>query len=81
MRVRQIAHGHTLGRKLLLAIIRVASGFRAPDVVRTLLYRPGFFGRAHSALTQAVMRGPSEWSVGERELFAAWVSRVNQCPF
>jgi AhpD family alkylhydroperoxidase len=24
---------------------------------------------------------PSEWSVGERELFAAFVSAQNQCPF
>jgi len=27
------------------------------------------------------MRGPSMWSVGERELFAAFVSRLNQCVF
>jgi hypothetical protein len=27
------------------------------------------------------MRGPSEWTVGERELFAAFTSRLNQCPF
>jgi len=28
-----------------------------------------------------VMRGPSEWSVAERELFAAFVSSLNQCVF
>lgn len=27
------------------------------------------------------MRGPSEWSVGDRELMAAYVSRINQCSF
>jgi len=27
------------------------------------------------------MRGPSEWSVGERELFAAYTSKLNQCVF
>jgi hypothetical protein len=27
------------------------------------------------------MNGPSDWSVGERELFAAFVSSVSQCPF
>jgi len=27
------------------------------------------------------MRGPSDWSAGERELFAAFVSSLNQCPF
>jgi uncharacterized peroxidase-related enzyme len=53
----------------------------APGVVRTLRYRKGFFGRPFSELTQQVMRGPSPWSVGERELFAAFVSRINQCVF
>ena len=81
MRLPRLAHGHTLGQKLLLGIIRLTSGFRAPDVVRTLLYRKGFFGGHQSALTQQVMRGPSEWTVGQRELFAAYVSRLAQCPF
>jgi len=51
------------------------------DVVRTMSYRPELFGRPFSAALQRVMRGPSDWSVGERELFAAFVSCQNQCPF
>lgn len=51
------------------------------DVVRTHLYRPELFGRHFAAALQDVMRGSSEWSVGERELFAAFVSSLNQCPF
>ena len=27
------------------------------------------------------LRGPSDWSEGERELFAAFVSSLNQCVF
>jgi hypothetical protein len=27
------------------------------------------------------MRGPSEWTVGERELFAAYTSYLNRCPY
>ena len=46
-----------------------------------LTQRGELFGRPYAALTQAVMRGPSEWSIGTRELFAAFVSRQNQCSF
>lgn len=64
----------------MLGLMRVAMG-HAPGVVRTLLYRKEFFGRPFSELTQHVMRGPSPWTVGERETFAAFVSRLNQCVF
>jgi hypothetical protein len=80
MRLKIVERGHVPDR-LLYAVIRAVSGFRAPDVIRTLRYRKAFFGGPHSAHTQAVMRGPSAWTVGERELFAAFVSSINQCPF
>ena len=32
-------------------------------------------------LTHEAMRGPSPWSVGDRELMAAFVSKVNECEF
>jgi hypothetical protein len=53
----------------------------APGVMKTLLYRPETFGRPYSAAVDRAMRGPSEWSAGERELFAAFTSLLNQCPF
>ena len=49
--------------------------------MRTMRYRSELFGRPFSAALQQVMRGRSEWSPGERELFAAFVSRQNQCVF
>jgi hypothetical protein len=64
----------------MLRLMRVVMG-HAPGVVRTLRYRKEFFGRPFSQLTQRVMRGDSPWSVGEREMFAAFVSRLNQCVF
>jgi hypothetical protein len=64
----------------MLGVMRLVMG-HAPGVVRTLMYRKEFFGRPWTELTQQVMRGPSPWTVGEREIFAAWVSRLNQCLF
>lgn len=80
MRLERVHRGHKLPERLRLGMMRLMMG-HAPGVVRTLLYRKDFFGARHSALTQQVMRGPSDWSVGERELFAAFVSRLNQCVF
>lgn len=80
MRLAKVHRGHSLGDKLKLTLMRVMAG-HAPGVVRTLLYRKSFFGAQFSELTQQVMRGPSQWSVGEREMFAAFVSRLNQCVF
>ena len=51
------------------------------DISLALRYRPGLFGRPFSELLQEVMKGPSEWTEAERELFAAFVSAQNQCPF
>jgi len=81
MRLANVQRGDRLATRLRYGLIRLLSGFRASDVIRTLKYRAWFFGRPHSAHTQAVMRGASEWSVGERELFAAFVSKLNKCNF
>ena len=81
MRLSVLEHGHTFGQKLLLKLVRLMTGFTAPDVVKTLLYRKPFFGEQQNELTEQVMRGPSDWPVGERDLFAAYVSRLNQCLF
>jgi hypothetical protein len=50
-------------------------------VVKTLLYRPELWGKPMAGWTQAALRGDSQWSVGERELFAAFTSKLNQCVF
>jgi hypothetical protein len=80
MRLKKVHQGHRLPDKVMLAVMNLIVG-HAPGVVRTLRYRREFFGHPISELTQQVMRGPSEWTVGERETFAAFVSRLNQCVF
>jgi hypothetical protein len=81
MRLQILERGHRPGVRLFLRLLRVMTRKEPPDVVKTLYYRPEFYGAAYSTLLQDIMRGPSEWSVGQRELFAAFVSRLNQCLF
>jgi len=81
MRLNVLDHGHPFTTKALFALIHVMSRHRAPDVVKTLKYRPEFFGAPMSAVFQEVMRGPSEWSIADRELMAADISKTNACEF
>jgi hypothetical protein len=81
MRLAVLDRGHGLGAKALFAFIRAVSRRPVPDVIKLLKYRPDLFGAPFSELTQEVMRGPSEWSIGERELMAAFVSKTNECEF
>jgi len=81
MRLAVVDHGHAPAEAAVLAVIRERSGAEPLDVVKTIMYRPEIFGRPFSEALDVVMRGPSEWSPGERELFAAFTSILNQCPF
>ena len=81
MRLAVVDRGHAADEAAVLDMIRERSGNEPLGVVKTLLYRPELFGRPFSEALDVVMRGPSEWSAGERELFAAFASLLNQCPF
>jgi hypothetical protein len=82
VRLDVVDHGHGSAEAAILAEIAQARGVAtASGVLKTLYYRPELFGRPFSAALDAAMRGPSDWSAGERELFAGFVSSLNQCPF
>ena len=81
MRLHRLERGHRRGVRFFLWFAKLVSRKEPGDVVKTLYYRPEFWGAAYSTLLNDMMRGPSEWTVGERELFAAFTSRLNQCPF
>ena len=81
IRLERVREGHRLKERLVLGLMRVLTGRPAPDVVRTILYRRDFWGDRYNDVLQPVMRGPSPWSVGERELFAAFVANLNRCRF
>jgi AhpD family alkylhydroperoxidase len=81
MRLRILDSGHGFGTKVLFALVRTVSRQPVLDVVKLVKYRPDFFGGPMSGIAQDAMRGPSTWSVGDRELMAAFVAKTNRCEF
>jgi hypothetical protein len=81
MRLAVVDEGHAPAEAEMLEAIAQRAGTEPLGVVKTLLYRPELFGEPFSEALEIAMRGPSEWSPGERELFAAFTSLLRQCPF
>ncbi len=81
MRLDILNRGYRPGTKMLFALIRLFSGHPVPDAARLVFYRPDFYGARAKAFTHEAMRGPSAWSVGDRELMAAYVSAANESAF
>ncbi|HEX6518955.1 MAG TPA: carboxymuconolactone decarboxylase family protein [Streptosporangiaceae bacterium] len=81
MRLDVLNRGYRPGIKLLFAVIRLFSGHPVPDAARLVFYRPEFYGARAKEFTHEAMRGPSAWSVADRELMAAYVSKVNESAF
>jgi hypothetical protein len=81
MRLAILESGHGLATKALFTLIRAVSRQPVPDVLKVMRYRPDFLGAQFKEVVHEAMRGPSPWSVGDRELMAAVVSKINQCEF
>jgi AhpD family alkylhydroperoxidase len=77
MRLSILDNGHRVRARLFLR----ATSRDAPDIVRTLLYRPGFLTRPLLAITVPAMRGDSYWTAGEREYLAMSTAELHRCPF
>ena len=63
--------------KLMPLLMRV----KVPDVAKVITFRDDYFGDRFTTLLQEAMRGESEWSPAQRELFAAFTARVHECKF
>jgi uncharacterized peroxidase-related enzyme len=83
VRLGVLEHGHRRRARFFLALARrLGGGEDADDVIKTILYRPALLGGpAFTTLLRGTLRGPSEWSTGERELLAAATSTANSCAF
>jgi uncharacterized peroxidase-related enzyme len=81
MRLKILDSGYSFGTKALFAMIHLASRRPLPDAAKLVFYRADFYGGPMKEFTHAAMRGPSAWSVGDRELMAAFVSQTNECAF
>jgi uncharacterized peroxidase-related enzyme len=81
MRLDVLNRGYGPGTRLLFALIRLFSRHPVPDAAKLVFYRPDFYGSKAKEFTHEAMRGPSAWSVGDRELMAAYVSQANKSAF
>jgi uncharacterized peroxidase-related enzyme len=81
VRLKILDSGYSLGNKILFAFIHMASRQPLLDAAKLVFYRPDFYGDRMKQVTHEAMRGPSAWSVGDRELMAAFVSKTNECEF
>jgi hypothetical protein len=81
MRLGAVESGHRWPQKCLLGLMRLVPPGQPPDVIKTFMYRPEFFGKPFCDVAHELLRGESEWSAGERELFGAFTSKLNQCRF
>jgi AhpD family alkylhydroperoxidase len=81
MRLTVLDSGHSFGTKALFALIKTASRQPVLDIIKLVKYRADFYGAPMQEVVQEAMRGPSAWSVGDREMMAAFIAKTNQCEF
>jgi uncharacterized peroxidase-related enzyme len=80
MRLQILETGHRPLQKPLLSLIKHLIG-DIPGPILVMSYRRELFGKPFAACLQEGMRGMSAWSLGEVELFAAFVSKLNTCQY
>lgn len=80
MRLKILKHGHRFLQKVQMFFISRMMGY-TPGPIAVLSYRRNFFGKYYNPWLDKALRGAKHWSVGEIELFGAFVSKQNQCQY
>lgn len=80
MRLEILKTGHRPLQKLLMRVVKRLVG-QVPGPIALMSYRRELFGKGLARCFQEAMREQTQWSVGEVELFAAFVSKQNSCSY
>ena len=81
MRLNILDNGHSTIQKIQIALVRKMMGGFIPGPILIQSYRADFFGKPYNDTVEIALRGTTEWSKSEAELFAAFVSKNNRCQF
>lgn len=80
MYLDQVQHHHAQSPWGAAAETMNAAGIPVPQILHLFNYKPERT-KFLAMFTQEVMRGPSPLSPGQRELIAAFTSRMSDCVF
>jgi hypothetical protein len=64
-----------------MSSFRLTAFGKIPGPVLVMSYRRELFGKYLARCYQEALRGCTEWTAGEAELFAAFISRLNECKY
>lgn len=81
MRLKILENGHRPLQRAIMSFVRKLSKEPVPGPILVMSYRRNLFGKYLAACLRESMRLGTEWTLGETELFAAFVSSVNHCKY
>jgi hypothetical protein len=67
-------------QRLQLRLVKQYLGF-VPGPIQSMTYKRDFFGKYYCQCLEEAMRKAKCWTKGEVELFAAFVSKQNDCAY
>jgi len=81
MRISSMAVPRSAWARLQLVGLRFFAGPAVIEAATAWLYRPAWGKPFSRLLTEGMRSRSTAWSVGERELFAAFTSKLNTCSY